>query len=188
MAESDPDAILKVLMDHGVDFVVIGASAGILQGAPLAATEDLDVTAARAERNLERLAQALKELDARLRLPDPEEEVELPLDAAMLRSMSVLTLSTRFGAFDILFAPDGAPPYEEIKTNAVEVAPFGLALRVARVEDLIAMKKAAGRPKDLVHLEVLLSLLEELEDRRSVDEARADGKRIPWDEVKKDRS
>src|SRR5687767_13472766 len=100
-------------MDYGVDFVVIGASAGILQGVPLAATEDLDVTAARGQPNLKRLATALSELDARLRLPDPEEEVSMPLDAAMLRSMSVLTLSTRFGSFDILFSPAGAPSYEE---------------------------------------------------------------------------
>lgn len=156
MADFDADGILKTLMDHGVDFVVIGASSAILQGAPLAATQDLDVTAARSDRNLKRLADALTEMDARLRLSDPDEEVKIPLDAAMLKTMSVLTLSTRFGPFDILFAPAGAPPYEEMKGRAVEVAPFGLALRVANLDDLIGMKRAVGREKDAAHLTVLL--------------------------------
>ena len=58
----------------------------------------------------------------------------------MLGGLSVVTLTTRFGPFDLLFAPSGAPPYGELKRRAVEVAPFHLALRVASIEDLIAMK------------------------------------------------
>lgn len=161
VASFDPDAILKSLVDHGVDFVVIGASAGILQGAPLAETADLDVTAATGKKNLQLLTDALVEMDATLRLPDPEEEVKMPLDAAMIGAMAVLTLSTRFGPFDLLFAPAGAPGYDEMKQNAVEVAPFGLALRVARAEDLVAMKRAAGREKDLAHLSVLIDFIAE---------------------------
>lgn len=161
MTESDSEAILKVLLDHGVDFVVIGASAAILQGVPIAATLDLDVTAASAKANLTRLEAALRELEARLRLPDPEEQVEMPLDARMLAGQSVVTLTTRFGPFDLLFAPSGAPPYEELKQRAAEVAPFHLALRVASIEDLIAMKRAAGREKDATHLTALLEFARE---------------------------
>ena len=156
MTEADSEAILKVLVDHGVDFVVIGASAAILQGVPIAATLDLDVSAASTKANLERLASALHELGARLRLPDPEEHVEMPLDARMLASLSVVTLTTRFGPFDVLFAPSGAPPYKDLRRRAAEVAPFRLAFRVASIEDLIAMKRAAGREKDAAHLTVLL--------------------------------
>lgn len=123
MARLDPDAILKALMDHGVDFVVIGASAAILQGAPLAATADLDISAATTKRNFDRLAAALRELDARLRLPDPDEEVAMPLDARMLEAMEVLTLSTRYGPLEVLLAPAGAPDYEQLRADAVEVAP-----------------------------------------------------------------
>lgn len=159
MTESDSEAILKVLVDHGVDFVVIGASAAILQGVPIAATLDLDVTAARTKANLTRLDGALQDLDARLRLPDPEEKVEAPLDAQMLAGLSVVTLTTRFGPFDLLFAPSGAPPYEELKQRAAEVAPFHLAFRVASIEDLIAMKRAAGREKDASHLTALFEFL-----------------------------
>lgn len=70
-----------------------------------------------------------------------------------------MTLTTRFGPFDVLFAPSGAPPYEELRRRAAEVAPFRLAFRVASIEDLIAMKRAAGREKDAAHLAVLLEFL-----------------------------
>jgi hypothetical protein len=160
---SNEKAILETLVDHGVDFVVIGASAAILQGAPIAATMDLDVTAATTRKNLERLAAALRDMEASLRLPDPDEHVEMPLDAQMLESMSVVTLMTRFGPFDVLFAPNGSPGYRELRAKAVEVAPFGLLVRVASVEDLVLMKRAAGREKDALHLQVLLDFLEERE-------------------------
>ena len=166
MDSADERRILEALVDHGVDFVVIGATAAIFQGAPIAATLDLDVTAATTKKNLERLAAALRDLEARLRLPDPDEHVEMPLDARMLETLSGVTLMTRHGPFDVLFAPSGSPAYAELKANAVEVAPFGLLVRVARIEDLVSMKRAAGRAKDALHLEVLLNLLEDLKGQR----------------------
>lgn len=159
MTQADTDAILKVLVDHGVDFVVIGASAAILQGAPIAATLDLDVSAAASERNRKRLADALRELDARLRVPDVDEGVPARLDARMLAAVSVVTMVTRHGPFDLIFAPAGAPSYAELKKRAVEVRPFDVAFKVASIEDLIAMKRAAGREKDAAHLIVLIEHL-----------------------------
>jgi hypothetical protein len=159
VSATDREAILKVLMDRGVDFVIIGASAAILQGVPIAATLDLDVTAASTKANLKRLEAALSDLDARLRLPDQEESVAATLDARMLAGLSVVTMTTRFGPLDLLFAPSGAPPYRDLKERAVEVAPFHLAVRVASIEDLISMKRAAGREKDAAHLTLLLGHL-----------------------------
>jgi hypothetical protein len=153
--DSDRDAILKILIDHGVDFVVIGATAAILQGVPIAATLDLDVSAATSRKNLSRLVAALSELEALLRTPDGE-GVPFPIEQRMLSKVSSLTLITRHGPFDVLFAPDGAPPYEELSRHSVEVRPFRLAFRIARLDDLIAMKRAAGREKDAAHLTVLL--------------------------------
>ena len=114
MTEADSEAILKVLLDHGVDFVIIGASAAILQGVPIAATLDLDVTAASTKANLKRLEGALRELDARLRLPDSQDSVRVELDARMLAGLSVVTTMTRFGPFDLLFTPAGSPGFNEL--------------------------------------------------------------------------
>ncbi|MCA1703572.1 MAG: nucleotidyltransferase [Actinobacteria bacterium] len=155
MAELNPRRIVHALADHGVDFVVIGASAALLQGVPVTKTLDFDITAAVTDRNRQRLAAALVELGARLRLPG-DEGLEAPLDAKMLRSVSVVTLLTDAGPFDVLFAPPGAPVYEELKARSVEVREYGLVVRVAAIEDLIAMKRAAGREKDAAHLTVLL--------------------------------
>lgn len=159
MADLDRDAILRVLLDNGVDFVIIGASAAILQGVPIAATLDLDVAASRTKANLGRLATALKEMGATLRVPETEEGVAAPLDGRMLANVSVITLVTRYGPLDVFFSPDGVSDYPELKKRAVEVAPFKLAIRVASLEDLVAMKMAAGREKDAAHLTVLLEHL-----------------------------
>ncbi|HZJ51553.1 MAG TPA: hypothetical protein VFF07_12125 [Actinomycetota bacterium] len=155
----DPEQIFQVLADNDVDYVVIGAMAAMLQGAGLATTLDVDVTAATDEHNRERLALALKAMDARLRVPDPEDAVEVPLDAGMLASAVVMTFVTRFGPFDVLFAPAGAPPYEELRERASVVTRFGVAIRVADVEDIVQMKRAAGREKDAAHLTTLIDFL-----------------------------
>lgn len=47
------------------------------------------------------------------------------------------------------------PPYAELSARAISVAPFGLVIKVASLEDLVAMKRAGGRPIDLVDLELL---------------------------------
>ena len=161
MPDFDRDAILKILIDHGVDFVVIGATAAILQGVPIAATLDLDISAATSRNNLSRLVAALKELDAQLRTPD-DDGVPFPIDEKMLSTVTSLTLITRHGPFDVLFAPDGAPPFAELSRHSVEVRPFRLAVRVAHLDHLIAMKRAAGREKDATHLTVLLEFLRSL--------------------------
>ena len=154
----DSRRIVFALADHGVDFVVIGATAAILQGVKLPTTLDFDVAAATTDRNRARLAEALKELGAKLRLPG-DEELDAPLDERMLRNVSVVTLMTDAGPFDVLFEPAGVPSYDELKARSVEVPDFGVAVRVASVEDVVSMKRAAGREKDAAHLTLLLEHL-----------------------------
>lgn len=50
---------------------------------------------------------------------------------------------------DIVGRPAGAPPYQELLARAVPVTIGGLEVLVAGLDDLIAMKRAAGRPLDL---------------------------------------
>ena len=155
MPDFDPRRIVLALLDHGVDFVVIGANAAILQGVPLPTTLDFDVTVAVSGANRKRLAAALADMDAKLRSPGVE-EVEAPLDERMLANMAVATLMTRFGPFDVLFEPAGAPAYRELKERSKEVRAYGVVLRAASVRDIVAMKTAAGREKDAAHLAILL--------------------------------
>ena len=159
MIEFDPEKIFQILDEHGVDYVVIGAMAAILQGANLTETLDVDITAATTRQNRTRLAEALQEMDARLRLGLGEEPVAVPIDERMLSRVSVMTFHTKYGPFDVLFEPAGAPPYDELREGARAVTRFGVTFHVASVEDVIAMKKAAGREKDTAHVALLRDYL-----------------------------
>ena len=147
-----PAALLRQLVEAGVDFVIVGGIAAIAHGSP-SFTQDLDISYAPEQENLDRLGRVLVDLDARLR--GVAEDVPFVPDGQTLRRTRVLTLETPIGLIDLLAQPDGAPVYEQLKARAVPTELAGVTVRVASLEDLIVMKKAAGRPKDLVAIEEL---------------------------------
>lgn len=158
-ARFDPGELLGVLARTGVRFVLIGGWAAVLQGSPTT-TVDVDICYERTPANLERLATALAVLDVRLRGFPPD--LPFAIDARALRSGAMFTLTTRVGDLDLLGAPAGVQGYEDLARSAVALDLDGATILVASVEDLIRMKRAAGRPKDLVELEILGALLDEL--------------------------
>jgi hypothetical protein len=143
-------------VDGDVDFVVIGGVAAVLHGSARA-TFDLDVCFASNAENLEALGSTLVGLGAQLR--GVSEAVPFVPDAAALRRVEVLTLTTTAGDLDVLRAPSGAPRYDVLRGHADRYDVGGFEVRVASVEDLIAMKTAAGRPKDLGDIEELEAIL-----------------------------
>lgn len=156
--ELDLERILRALIDGGVDFVVIGGVAAVLHGSARL-TFDLDVCFANDQQNLEALGTVLTDLDARLRgVPD---DVPFVADAATLKRIDVLTLTTVAGDLDVLRVPSGAPRYNVLRAHADRFDLGGFEVRVASIEDLIAMKAAAGRDKDrsdIAELEAILRL------------------------------
>lgn len=149
---------LAVLEKHGVEFVVIGAFSAVAQGYPLP-TEDLDVTPARDRTNLERLAAALIELKAELRLSG-EQTHSFPIDADYLSRADAWTLSTTAGALDILFTPAGTNGYEDLRRDAVQATLRGAPVLLASLRDIIRMKEASAREKDKLQLPALKRTLE----------------------------
>lgn len=144
--EFRPGEILETIRRHGVDFVLIGGLAGVARGSSYP-TYDVDIAYARDGENLERLAAALRDLGATLRGAPPD--IPFLLDAETIERGAHFTFDTPYGAVDILSDPDGAPPYDRLVTAAGEPAEIeGVMLRVASLDHLIAMKEAAGRPKD----------------------------------------
>jgi hypothetical protein len=158
-----PLDMLRVLDRHGVAFVLIGGVAARLHGSP-SLTGDVDVCYDRRRENLERLAEALKELQARLRGVD--EDLPFRLDAGTLAAGSNFTFVTVAGALDVLGEPAGTRGYDELVANAERMDVGGVEVLVADLDDLIRMKLAAGRPKDRVEVEILGALREE----RSTDD------------------
>lgn len=158
MAEQpfDPFPLLAALSRHEVDFIVIGVIAAIAQGHPLT-TRDLDITPSRDYPNVERLAEALRELGAKLRTPS--EPVDFPIEASYLERVDSWTLVTETGELDILFEPAGTGGYPDLRRQAFEVT-LGVPVLVASLADIIRMKEAAGREKDQIQLPALRRTLE----------------------------
>jgi hypothetical protein len=139
--------------------VVIGGIAGRLLGSPTV-TRDLDVCYARDAENLRALATALAGLHPQLRGADAS--LPFRLDARSLRTGDSFTLGTDAGDLDLLGTPAGTDGYADLARSATSTDLGGLTVLVAAVDDLIRMKRAAGRPKDLIEVEVLGALRDEL--------------------------
>ena len=146
------------LTDGNVRFIVIGALAGRILGSPTV-TRDLDICHARDRKNLEALAAVLTRLNARLR--GVAEDVPFRLDARTLAAGDSFTFVTERGDLDILGTPSGTQGFDDLVRDAERVQIDGREVLVASLDDLIRMKRAAGRPKDLIEIEVLGALREE---------------------------
>jgi hypothetical protein len=155
----DPLRLLAALHDGGVKFIVVGGFAGNLLGSP-SFTWDLDVCYARDQANLEALAKVLVSLNARLR--GVTEDVPFRVDARSLKAGDSFTFLTDGGPFDILGTPTGTEGFEDLARNANPMSVDGRTILVACIDDLIRMKLAAARPKDLIEAEVLGALREEI--------------------------
>jgi hypothetical protein len=162
------EELFACLDRHEVQYVLIGGLAAVLHGAPLP-TLDADICPSPDRHNLERLAAALQEIDARLRTPDSAEGVAFPCDAGFLGTVELLNLVTRFGDLDLAFKPSGTEGFSDVSRDAVEVEVRGVRVRVASLTDLIRSKEAANRPKDQRTLPVLRQLLEEIERRKRTE-------------------
>jgi hypothetical protein len=154
-----PRDILRRLEDAGVAYVVIDGLAAILQGSPIY-TGDADICPELTDANLERLAQALSQLGARIRI-GKDEPVPLRFDGRLLASARVWNLVTDHGVLDLSFEPSGTSGYSDLIRHAValEVAD-GLTVMVASLDDVIRSKEAANRPKDHLTLPTLRKLRE----------------------------
>ena len=146
MKAFDPLQILQVLDRHKVRFVVIGGIAERLWGSTTV-TNDLDICYARDRGNLEMLASSLQELKVKLRRVDRDE----------------IRVTTVAGKLKGLESPAGSGGYDTLARTATTMDVGGVKVQVAAIEDLIRMKRAAGRPKDLIEVEVLAAVREELD-------------------------
>jgi hypothetical protein len=155
-----PGELLEVLERHKVRYVIIGGLAAELRGSPYI-TRGVDVTPSRDRANLGRLANALRELNAQLRLVGVDEPVEFPLDQHSFDWGTTWTFVTEHGYLDIALRPDGTQGYEDLRRNATsERITDSLEVQVASLADVIRSKEAAGREKDRAVLPVLRQVLE----------------------------
>jgi hypothetical protein len=159
----DPIPLFQILSRRRVRFVLIGGFAGRLWGSNTI-TNDLDICYARDRANLEALVEALQEMGATLR--GAPKDVPFLLDAQTLERGDHFTFDTKFGDLDCLGIPAGSKGFQELVDGSTEMAVGSVRVQVASLHDLIRLKRAAGRPKDLVEVEILAALREEIERER----------------------
>jgi hypothetical protein len=148
--------LLKTLVAHQVEYVVVGGMAAVLQGAPVN-TLDLDVVYARTPENIERLLAALKELDAFFR-DDPR---RLRPDSSHLESRGHKLLETNQGPLDLLGNIEEDTGYEDLVADSEWLEVAGAPVRTLSLQRLIRVKEQLGRPKDQVMLMILRATLDE---------------------------
>lgn len=145
---SDEAFVTEVMLafrDSGIEAIVVGSVAALLQGAPLA-TDDLDVLIRDTAVNREKLKDVERRLGSRA--------VEIsPLTKA-------LRITTAGAHIDILFDEiSGGLGFQGLRARSAEVDLGSVVAAVAALEDVILSKEAAGRPKDLGQLPILRDTL-----------------------------
>jgi hypothetical protein len=154
----DPERLIKVLARHHVHFVLIGALAARLQGFPRL-TADADITPARGLDNLNRLAAALRELDARVFTEAVPEGLVFDCSAQTLSRAEMWNLVTAAGRLDLAFTPSGTAGYEDLIQGALRFEVYGTELLAASLEDIIRSKEAADRPQDRQDVLIMREIL-----------------------------
>jgi hypothetical protein len=165
--------VIKTLARHRVEFVLVGGLASQARGATRL-TADIDVCPRWTMENLGRLASALAELGAEIKIEEGSiETLAVPVDAKTISNLEIGTWRTSAGDVDILL---GIPRtsrvelarYEELMENA-SVLDFGRdQVAVASLTDLIRSKEVSDRIKDR-------EALSELRDLRAQEAGRERG-------------
>ena len=152
---------VEALSACNVKFILIGGIAATIHGSARA-TYDVDIVYARDSDNIRNLVEAIRPYNPYLRGAPPG----LPFrwDAETIRRGLNFTLTTDLGDLDVLGEIVGGGGYEDLLPHALEEAEtFGIPCLFLKLEKLVQVKRAAGRPKDLEALAELESIIEERE-------------------------
>ncbi|MDQ3686371.1 MAG: hypothetical protein M3430_12350 [Acidobacteriota bacterium] len=141
--------LASAFAEHEVDYMFIGKSGAILSGYPSTA-QDVAVYPRKSVENGSRIVAALRSLGF---------DVDPQLGEEIVRGKDFVQIKSGPFDIDLVFAPDGIENYDRAKERMDQTS----GLPVLNIRDIIASKRAAGRPKDAVELPLLEAFREEYE-------------------------
>ncbi len=151
LPQPDFDKLLRWLTNAEVRFILVGGLAvntwGVVRG-----TTNVDVVADSDPENLSRLAAVAARAKTLTRAPRAGSQAAI---AALLERGESVEIDTKLGSLNVVQGRPGVPPYAELRARAVEVEAMTGTVAVCSLEDLRAMKRAAGRERDLIDLQGL---------------------------------
>jgi hypothetical protein len=165
MQEPDLIGTLRSLCEHGIQFILVGGLAAVLNGSPVH-TYDVDVVYCQEPGNIERLLSFLQKIDAVYRI---QPERRLRPTASHLAGGGHLNLMTSLGHLDLLGTIGQGLSFSDLLPLSHEMTVGeGISIRVLNLETLISIKEQLASEKDLAALPILRQTLRELKKSRSV--------------------
>jgi hypothetical protein len=154
---ADIAALTRLLLDRGVEFILVEGAAAVAHGAPTS-TRDVDIVHLRSEENVTRILSLVAELRAFFRTDLSGRR--LAPDKSHFMGHGQVLLSTTLGPVDFLCELHDGRGFAELVPHSDVFDAEGRQLRVLDLPTLIEVKSAAGRPKDKIVVAELLALLD----------------------------
>jgi cyclohexa-1,5-dienecarbonyl-CoA hydratase len=154
---NDFERCLNVLLDGGIEFIIIGGVAMYAHGSAQL-TRDLDICYERSRENIERLAAALSPYHPRLR--GAPEDLPFHFDASTITKGMNFTLATDLGDVDLMGEVKGLGQYDQVRTSSIALELFGRSCKLLSLDGLIRAKRATGRSRDAAAVAELEALRE----------------------------
>lgn len=151
-------AIMQALCDAEVEFVLVGGLAVQLQGF-VRSTIDVDLVLAMNDANLSAFIEVAKSFGLAPIIPVGIDSLK---NAALIeqwhREKGMLAFALREpqaggSVIDVLVRPEVS--FEKLNANANVARLFGRDVKIASIDDLLTMKRAANRPKDRLDIDAL---------------------------------
>jgi hypothetical protein len=160
--EVDLSQLLERLCASGIEFILVGGLAAVIQGSPIT-TMDVDIVHNRTPDNIERLVSFLENAEAMYRRPD--DKVIKPV-MADLSGMGHMLLTTRMGPLDVLSFIEGRKTYEELIDHTVKIPFRGYILRVLDLTTMLELKRSTSNPKEQQRIAILEETIRQVEKDR----------------------
>ena len=156
---ADYTKLLESLLDHKVEFVLIGGFASVVHGSTTL-TQDIDICIPFTPNNCSLLLEALKDLNPVYR----QNGEPMTTNAEELSNFKNLYLKTDVGPLDILSEVSELGKYKEVLKWSIDIDLFGKSCRVLDIDGLIRSKEKMGRPKDKEAILQLKAIKEKLKN------------------------